>query len=87
MTFESKKGEVSVVMGNCGGFVSVPGIYSSSQNVQLYSNIAMPNHYKLRVRMSVVFIDFWEMADNVYVEIDALQVAPASYLLANAINN
>jgi hypothetical protein len=50
--------------------MGVPGIFATAEQVDLYVTTTMPPHFRMRVRMSVLFIDYWSKSDKVYLYVD-----------------
>lgn len=78
--YESTKGNLSgLSVGTCGSFASIPGIYPSLVLKELLYEVAIPNHIAVRVRVSLLFVDYWEITDKVQILIDGLPVANGFY--------
>jgi len=68
-------------IASCGSVVpsAVPGFFNPTDIVQIYVSTTMLNHYLVRVRGSVIFVDKWIGTNSIMMQVDNSTKATLTY--------
>ena len=78
---QSSSGDFTTVSmtGVCDTWLNVMGEFGSAQSLDIMYQAAMVPHYRIRVRMSALFIDNWNGGDRIILMIDGASKVSRSY--------
>ena len=86
---QASAGDFSAVpmTGVCDTWLNVMGEFGTSQSVEILFDNAMVPHYRIRVRMSALFIDNWDSGDRIILMIDGSSKVSRSYNNFNTVGS
>lgn len=66
-------------VADCGAYTALPGFFGPSTSVLIFNDTILQNHFKIRIRAAVIFIDDWNSNSRIAIYLDGSDVAGANY--------